>query len=73
MTDSEHNQCERCQKLEDELKTIKDAFEMALVVKDYYREDDAPFNGEFSEAPPKVQRDMQRWVERWKKFFGETE
>lgn len=60
--------------LEGELKSIRDSFQMAVVVKDYYWGDgQVPFKGEFSDISPSTARDMARWVERWNKLFNDKD
>lgn len=62
----------RCQRLQDELALVKDAFEMAIAVKDYYWEGPVLFSGEFRDISSSTAQDMGRWVERWKIILGES-
>lgn len=59
----------RCQQLEDELSLVKDAFEIAIEVKNYYWEGTVPFNGEFNDISSSTASDMSRWITRWKKIL----
>lgn len=73
--DSRHG-CPWCriEDLEGEIKSIRDSFQIAVAVKDYYWEDGrAPFNGEFSDISPTTARDMERWVARWSKLFNDED